>query len=186
LPRRSAVLAEDETDLLLFPPLRAAWSKRGRPARVWLSGRNARRVIFGVLNLRTGSRLFVPRKRGRSADYQALLAEVRWHYRGRHVALLLDEDPCHTAEASLRAAEGITLLWLPKRSPKPNPLDTLWGQGKDIVSADKQYATIDEQVTRFLSYLGGLSNREALHLSGVLSKRFWLRGALSKLFCGPA
>ena len=29
LPPHSVVLAQDETDLLLFPPLRAAWSKRG-------------------------------------------------------------------------------------------------------------------------------------------------------------
>src|SRR5450759_2937785 len=33
LPRRSVVLAEDETDLLLFPPLRAAWSLRGQSDR---------------------------------------------------------------------------------------------------------------------------------------------------------
>ena len=186
MPRRSVVLAQDETDLLLFPPLRAAWSKRGRPARVWLSGRNARRVIFGALNLRTGARLFVPRTKGRSVDFQAFVAEARSRYRGWHVALLLDEDSCHTAQASRRAAQGMTLMWLPKRSPKLNPLDTLWGEGKDVVSADKQYATIDEQVSRFLGYLGGLSNRAALHLAGVLSEKFWLRGALSKLFCGPA
>jgi hypothetical protein len=31
-----------------------------------------------------------------------------------------------------------------------------------------------------------LSNQEALHTSGVLSKKFWLHGALSKLFRGPA
>ena len=80
----------------------------------------------------------------------------------------------------LREAEGMTLLWLPKRSPKLNPMDTLWGQGKDIISADKQYPTIDEQVDRFLRHLWSLSNREALHTSGVLSKKFWLRQALSK------
>src|SRR5438105_82466 len=97
LPRRSVVLAEDETDLLLFPPLRAAWAKRGEPARVWLSGRNARRVIFGALNLRTGARLFVPREKGRSVDFQAFAAEGRSAYRGWHVAMLLDEDPSHTA-----------------------------------------------------------------------------------------
>jgi hypothetical protein len=101
-------------------------------------------------------------------------------YRGWHVALLQDEDPCHTAQASLRAAEGMTLLWLPKRSPKLNPMDTLWGQGKDVVSADKQYATIEEQVDRFLRHLRSMTNREALHTSGVLSEKFWLRGALSK------
>jgi hypothetical protein len=180
LPERSVVLAEDETDLLLFPPLRAGWSKRGEVTRVWLSGRNARRVIFGAMNLRTGTRIFVPREKGRSADFQALVEEIRWAYRGWHVALLLDEDPCHTAQVSLRAAEGMTLLWLPKRSPKLNPMDTLWGQGKDIISANKQYATIAEQVERFLDHLGSLSNREALHTSGVLSKKFWLKGALSK------
>jgi hypothetical protein len=173
------VLAQDETDLLLFPPLRAAWSKRGEVAKVWLSGRNARRVIFGVMNLRTGTRLFLPREKGRSGDFQAFLGEVRSHYRGWHVALLLDEDPCHTAKASLREAEGMTRLWLPKRSPKLNPMDTLWGQGKDVISANKQYATIDEQVDRFLGHLRSLTNQEALHTSGALSKKFWLKGALS-------
>lgn len=153
---------------------------------MWLSGRNARRVIFGAMNLRTGTRLLVPRPKGRSADFQALLEEVRWHYRGWHVALLLDEDPSHTAQASRRAAEGMTLLWLPKRAPQLNPMDTLWGQGKDVVSASKQYATIDEQVERFVNHLQGLSNKEALHTSGVLSGKFWLNGALSKLACGSA
>ena len=174
------MLAQDETDLLLFPPLRAGWSKRGEAARVWLSGRNARRVIFGAMNLRTGARVLVPRLKGRSADFQAFLGEVRSAYRGWHVALLLDEDPSHTAKASLRQAEEMTLLWLPKRSPKLNPMDTLWGQGKDVISADKQYATIEEQVDRFLRHLRSLSNRQALQTSGVLSEKFWLRGALSK------
>jgi hypothetical protein len=173
------VLAQDETDLLLIPPLRATWSKRGEDAKVWLSGRNARRVIFGAMNLRTGTRLFVPREKGRSGDFQAFLGEVRSHYWGWHVAMLLDEDPSHTAKASLREAEGMTLLWLPKRSPKLHPMDTLWGQGKDVVSANKQYTTIEEQVDRFLDHLRSLTNQEALHTSGVLSKRFWLKGALS-------
>jgi hypothetical protein len=180
------VLAQDETDLLLFPPLRAGWSKRGEAARVWLSGRNARRVIFGAMNLTTGTRLFVPRRKGRSVDFQAFLEEVRWHYRGWHVALLVDEDPCHTAQASRRAAAGMTLLWLPKRSPKLNPMDTLWGQGKDVISANKQYGTIEEQVERFRTHLQAMSNWQALHTAGVLSKRFWLREALSNLACGPA
>jgi hypothetical protein len=180
------VLAQDETDLLLFPPLRAGWAKRGEPARVWLSGRNARRVVFGTMNLRTGARLFVPRQRGRGVDFQAFLAEVRSAYRGWHVAMLLDEDPSHTAQASLRGAEEMTLMWLPKRAPKLNPMDTLWGQAKDVISANKQYATIDEQVERLLAHLRGLSDREALHTSGVLSKKFWLRGALSNSFCGSA
>ena len=188
MPLRSVLLAEDETDLLLLPPLRAGWARRGQPFDVPLSGRNARRVIFGAMNLRTGSRLFLPRERQRAGDFQAFLELVHDRYRGWHVALLLDEDPCHTAAGStdLAAEFNMELLWLPKRSPKLNPMDTLWGQGKDVVSANKQYSTIDEQVERFINYLSGLSGKEALHTSGVLSKNFWLRKALSKNFCPPA
>jgi hypothetical protein len=176
------VLAQDETDLLLFPALRAGWAKRGAAAEVRLSGRNARRVIFGAMNLRTGTRLLVPREKGRSGDFQVFLEQVHRHYRGWPVALLLDEDPSHTASGSVHWAQtyGLELLWLPKRSPELNPMDTLGGQGKDVLSANKQYATIEEQVERFLRYLGSLSNQEALHTSGVLSNDFWLKHALSK------
>ena len=53
LPERSVLLVEDETDLLLFPPLRSTWSQRGQPAQVLLTGWNARRVVFGAMNLVT-------------------------------------------------------------------------------------------------------------------------------------
>jgi hypothetical protein len=186
LPRHSVVLAEDETDLMMFPPLRSGWSPRGEPVEVALSGWNARRVIFGAMNLRTGTRLLMARLKNRSGDYQAFLAEVRAHYRGRHIALLLDEGPSHTAKASLQTAEGMTLLWLPNRAPELNPMDTLWCQGKDVVSANKQYATIEEHVDRFLNFVEGLSGQEALHTAGVLADDFWLKGPLSKKFCLPA
>jgi hypothetical protein len=180
------VLAQDETDLMRFPPLRAGGSLRGEPAEAHLSGRDARRVTFGAMNRVTGTRPLLPRPRGRSGDFQAFLGQVRQHYRGRRVALSLDEDPSHTAKASSRAAEGMTSLWLPKRSPGSNPRDTLRGRGKDGIAVNKQYATIDEQVDRFLNHLNGLSGREAMHTSGVLSADFWLRATLSKKFCGPA
>jgi transposase len=187
-PRRGVVLAQDETDLLLLPPLRAGWAKRGRPFEVPISGRNARRVVFGAVNLRTGSRLFLARERQRAVDFQAFLRLLHHHYRGWQVALLLDEDSSHTAAGStdLAAEFGMELIWLPKRSPKLNPLDTLWGQAKDVISANKQYATIEEQVERFIDYLSGLSCKEALHTSGILSEDFWLRHSLSNDFCGPA
>jgi DDE superfamily endonuclease len=132
------------------------------------------------MNLRTGRRLFLPREHQRAADFQAFLRVVHYYYRGWQVALLLDEDPSHTAKGSVQLAGWfeIDLLWLPKRSPQLNPMDTLWGQGKDIISADKQYTTIEEQVARFLGYLESLSPWEALHTAGVFSKDFWLKSVL--------
>ena len=167
---------EDETDLRLFPPLRSAWGLRGRSLEVPISGANARRVVFGTINIDTGHRLFLVRRRQRGEDFRAFLPVVRGHYRGWNVALLLDEDSSHTAEGSraLAAELGIRLIWLPKRCPELNGMDHLWGHGKDHVCANRQYCGIDEEADRFVEYLRRLSNREALRHAGVLSEDFWL------------
>jgi DDE superfamily endonuclease len=177
LPPHAVKLFEDETDLLLFPPLRAAWGQRGRPLAVPLSGGNARRVVFGAIHIDTGRRLFWVRSRQRSDDFCAFLPRVAHHYRGRPVALVLDEDPSHTAQASRELALelGIGLLWLPKRCPELNGMDHLWGHGKDHVCADRQYPTIDEEVERFVTYLASFSNRDALRQAGLPSQEYWLK-----------
>jgi transposase len=174
------ILALDETDLLLFPLLRAGWARRGKPHLVTLSGFNARRVIFGALNLRTGKRLFLERERQRQEDFEAFLDLVAERYRGRDVFLLLDEDPSHIgAEAQVLAeAYGIELLWLPNRAPELNPMDRLWGQAKGRVSANRQYETIEKHVEQFLNYLENLSDHEALQKAGVFAEDFWLKSVL--------
>jgi len=176
LPAGSAVLAEDETDLRLFPPLRAGWAVRGQEAPVPITGGNAKRVLFGAVNIGTGHRLFLVRRHRRGPEFEEFLDELRWHYRGRPVALLLDEDGSHTAGDSRETADdlGVELLWLPKRSPHLNPMDHLWRHGKEVMSANHQYPSIDAQAERFVGYLGGLSGREALNKAGLCSDDSWL------------
>jgi hypothetical protein len=177
LPPRSAILAEDETDLRLFPPLRAGWARRGEEAPVPITGGNAKRVLFGAINILTGHRLFLVRRRQRGLDFEDFLEEVRGHYRGRPVALLLDEDSSHTAGDSQGLADDleIELLWLPKREPHLNPMDHLWRHGKEVMSGNYQYASIDLQVERFISYLASLCPFDALRKAGILSEDSWLK-----------
>ena len=75
-------LFEDETDLLLFPPLQACWAQRGESAEVPLCGANARRVLFGAVNTRSGTRLFLERKRQRAEDFREFLGFFRFKVRG--------------------------------------------------------------------------------------------------------
>jgi transposase len=154
---------------------------------VVLSGRNARRVVFGALNLRTGRRVLLTSYRQRAVDFGEFLRELRRRYRGRPLLLLLDGDSSHTAAASQRLADKlqIELLWLPKRCPELNPMEHLWRDAKQRVCANRQYPTIDIQLERFLRYVSTLGNRAALRKAGVLSQRFWLRSALSNYFCQP-
>ena len=148
------LLALDETDLLLLPPLRAGWARRGQPAPVSISGQNARRPVFGSLNLRTGHALFLAQRYKRAANFQAFLKLIHGHYRGWSVALLLDENSCHTAQSSLRLARtlGIQLVWLPKRSPHLNPMEHLWRDAKGVICANYQDACLDHQVSGFRGY----------------------------------
>jgi transposase len=178
LAPRTALLALDETDLLLLPPLRAGWARRGQPAPVPISGQNARRTVFGSLNLRTGHALFLAQSRKRAQNFQAFLHFIHAHYRGWSVALLLDENSSHTAQSSLRLAHalGIQLVWLPKRSPHLNPVEHLWREAKGLICANYQDACLDHQVGHFIDYLQNLSATQRLRKAGVLSKNFWLRG----------
>lgn len=180
------MLAEDETDVLLFPPLRAGWAPRGQQVRVSITGRNARRVIFGALDLRTGHRVLMCREHARAPDFCAFLQELRHRHRDRPLALLLDEDSCHTAKMSQQLASklDIRLLWLPYRAPELNPIERLWRFAKQQVSANLQYRSIEAHASRFIEYVQQLSKGAALRKAGLRSRRFWLRGALSKLFRG--
>jgi hypothetical protein len=174
---RGLFLFEDETDLLLFPPLRACWARRGEDAVVPLSGANAKRVIFGALNPRTGTRLFLEREKQKKEDFQTFLELIHQRYRGWQVSLLLDKDGSHTAQDSQEKARKleIRLVWLPVRCPELNPVDHLWRHGKERVCANRQYDTIEEQVHHFLHYLEGLSVEETLRKAGILSADYWLK-----------
>jgi len=70
----------DETTLREFPPLRAAWARRGQQQVVVLSGRNTRRVVHGALNAATGDLVTLIRERSRQDDCLAFvqaLGQVR-------------------------------------------------------------------------------------------------------------
>jgi DDE superfamily endonuclease len=177
---------EDETILRLFPPLRAWWAWRGQQAVVPITGRNAKRVLLGTINLRTGHRVVLRRQRMRQEDFQASLRLLRARYGGRESWLLLDEAPCHTAEKSLDLAAGLTieLVWLPKQCSALNAMDHLGKELKRLLAANRQYRTIDDGAEYAEHWVLGLGPQEARRKTGILSKSYWLKD-FSKDFCRP-
>jgi hypothetical protein len=126
--------------------LRFAWGFRGEPVVVKITGRNAKRVVFGPIHPRTGHRL-VPRRLGqRQEDFQAF-RHLRRHYPGRPLWLLLDRAFCHEAARSqaLAACLGVVLLWLPKQCPELNAMDQLSKDLKRLIAANREFRTIDEE-----------------------------------------
>jgi transposase len=171
------LLGEDETVLRLFPVLRRAWALRGEQARVAITGCNAKRVLFGAINLRTGHRVVLRRPNMEQAHFQAFLRLLREAYPGRPIALLLDEAPCHRAAKSqaLAAQLDIALLWLPKQCAELNPMDQLWRELKGHISANDQYPTIDAHAAAAEQWIRSLTPTEARRKAGIRSKHFWLK-----------
>jgi hypothetical protein len=54
---QDVLLFTEATRLRRFPPVPAAWARRGEQAVVPVTGRNDRRVLLGAINVRTGHRV---------------------------------------------------------------------------------------------------------------------------------
>ena len=175
------------TLLRLFPPLRAAWALQGTQAAVPITGANAKRVLFGAINLYTAHRIVLVRPRAGGADARAFLRELRRRYRATGtIWLLVDRASAHTADRTqaVAAALGIQLLWLPKQAPELNAMDQLWRDLKRLVAANRQARSADELASDAAAWVLGLTPQQARRKAGMSSRHFWLKNLIQD-FCPP-
>ena len=172
----AVVLCEDETTLREFPPLRAGWGKVGQAVEVPVTGRNARRVVFGALNPFRGTRLCMSAERNGGPAFREYLRWLRGTYKRWDLLLVLDRGSCHTAKATLAlaAALRITFAWLPTACPELNPVEALWRDAKQRVSANRAHPDLDAHAADFVAHVVGHTDGAALRLSGASSGNFWL------------
>lgn len=181
------LLCIDATLLRLFPPLRAAWALQGSQAEVAITGDNAKRVLFGAINLHTAHRVVLIRKHAGGADARAFLQELRRRYcRAGRIWLLADRASAHTdwRTQALAASLDIAWLWLPKQWPELSPMDQLWRELKRLVAANRQAESIDDLAERAAAWVVGLTPQQARRKAGIASKNFSLRKVVQN-FCRP-
>jgi len=179
------LLFTDWTLLRLFPPLRAMWAAIGTQAKVAITGQNAKRVLFGTINVRTTHRtVFIGRSVG-TRDVQAFLLALRRAYRrAGTIWLLADRASGHTAAATLALAKELRIefVWLPKQWPELNAMDQLWKELKRDVAANRQAASIDNLAERACQWVLNLTSSQARRKSGMASSKFWLRYLLQHIW----
>ena len=167
----------DETTLREFPPLRAAWAKRGQQATVISSGRNARRVVHGMLNVTTGELEQVVRERGRGEDVEVAVRALGARRPQVPKRLIRDNAPPHPTDRARPAAADarIALVWLPFRSPDLNPGADVWRQLKAVVAAHRAYPSVDDLAARATTWLDELTATDVRRFARLPSSKFdWL------------
>ena len=175
------LLCCDWTLLRLFPPLRSAWARKGTQATVPITGANAKRVLFGAINLHTAHRIVLIRKRAGAADAQAFLREIRRRYPAAGtIWLLADRASAHTAQSTqgLAATLSVRFLWLPKQASELNAMDQLWRELKRLVTANRQASSVDELANDAAAWVLGLTPRQARRKAGMTSNDFWLKSLI--------
>jgi len=140
------LLYGDEADIHLNPHLVRGWFRLGASRHVPAAGTNQKRGLFGAFNPRTG-RLLVHTVIHKTAEgFITFLQCVLRAYAGRHVYLVIDNGPVHTAGVVLAFIEQnrgrLTVLWLPKYSPNLNLIERLWGYLKRSALANIFYGTV--------------------------------------------
>lgn len=171
------VWVADETALREFPPLRAGWSKRGEPAVVTISGRNARRTILGALQVATGEMVRTVRPRCRTDDVLATVEALGAVRPDVPKLLIWDNAPPHKPLRVREAAHaaGITIGFLPFRSPELMPLEELWRGLKATVAANRCYDSLEELSARALDWLDTMPDAERHRRCALQSSKFaWL------------
>ena len=130
LPRRSVVLAEDETHLNLLPHVRASWTLRAARPLVPTPGSNRQVTVFGALEVTTGRWVYRLGRRC-AADFIALLGMLAEAFpRAPVIAVICDNDIIHHARKVTRYLEEhprLELLYGARYSPHDNPAERIWG-----------------------------------------------------------
>jgi transposase len=150
-----------------------------------ITGTNAKRVLFGAIDLRTAHRIVLIRRHAGQVDAQAFLSELRRRYRrAGQIWLLADRASAHTAPQTLAVAAQLRIrfLWLPKQAPELSPMDQLWRELKRLIAANRQAESIDALADNAAEWLLTLTPQQARRKAGMTSKRFWLKGLLQHLW----
>jgi transposase len=151
----ATVVAEDECDMHLLAVVRAMWQRLGQQLRIATPGQNAKRGVFGALNLRTGQWHYHLTERKRGVEFMAFLEALLVAYPLGSVYVIVDNASIHTSRAVRRwlgEHARLQLLYLPTYSGHQlNPVEKVWGVLKDHIAANrcfKSLAQLDQAMQR--------------------------------------
>lgn len=166
----------DETLVCETPPLYSCYGRIGEQGRVPITGNRRKRILHGVLNIRSGAVLLLITEEWVQETHQYFLTMMRAHWRGWRIVLFEDRGSTHTAAESRALAHtlGIELRFLPKATPELNAMDHLWRQVKGRSLADRPIRSIEETANQACQDLLNMTPHERLRKAGIFSGNFWL------------
>lgn len=166
----------DEVIITETPPLYSCYCRIGKQASVPITGNRRKRIVHGVINIRSGDVLLLITETWDEVTHQYFLQMIRRHWCGWHIVLFQDRGTPHTAEESQELAIdlGVEVRLLPRATPELNAMDHLWRHVKGRALANRSTLSIDRSAEAACHYIFDLTPQQRLRKAGVLSGNFWL------------
>jgi hypothetical protein len=98
--QRTVILLLDDTSMPATPPLTSGYGPKGQQVCVPSTGKHARRVVHGALNIGTGALLLLSTEVWDQATQPSFLTMIRSHWRGWPIGLFEARGTPHPAEES--------------------------------------------------------------------------------------
>lgn len=164
----ATLMAEDECDVHLLAVLRAMWQRVGEQVQIPTPGQNAKRGVFGGLNLRTGEWFSRVTARKRSLEFLTFLMALLTAYPLGTIYVIVDNASIHTSRAVLKwlaAHPRLQLVYLPTYSGhRLNPVEKIWWDLKDEIAANRCFKSLADLEAALQRYFLGLTKERALRL----------------------
>jgi putative transposase len=169
------LLAQDECDCHLLPVLRAMWQRRGEQVRIPTPGQNAKRGVFGALDLRSGQWFYQLTEHKRSVEFIAFLTTLLTAYPRGTIYVIVDNASIHTSKAVkawLAAQPRLQLIYLPTYSGHQlNPVEKVWWDLKDCIAANHGFKTLAELDKAIRKYFANMTAQAILALANCETVR---------------
>jgi transposase len=162
----------DASDHHLLAVLRSMWMRRGQQVRVATPPRNGHWALFGCLNVATGRFLWQAYEKAITEAFLQFLEHLLECYPQGEILLAVDNAAYHTSHATvawLKAHPRIVLLYLPARRPDLNPMERIWNELKDAISANRSFANLLALGQFVQHHFASLSTADFLRQAGVRS-----------------
>jgi len=143
------IISQDEAEVHLYPYLVAIWCMVGAPQpEVPTPGKNAKRVVYGGLNLKTGhlTSYWAATKSG--GHFVEFLEQLLVAYPDRQILMITDNGSFHHTKkvaAFLEAhRERLEVKWLPPYCPDLNDIERTWRKLKASHASNFLFNSLDD------------------------------------------
>lgn len=140
----------DETTIRETPTKSDVWAYKGSIPLIPITGGHLKRIISGVIDIRTGDSMFVSDRTFNQFAFLSFLENFKNKRNGKPTILVIDNYPSHltdTIKKFYKEEESwLTIVQLPKYSPDFNPIEYIWKYIKNKCCTSRYYENFETEL----------------------------------------